>query len=88
MASIGELASGIAHEIRNPLAGIQGAIQILGRTNLPDETRKEFSGLAQTELNRLKAVVTNFLEFARPQRPQQRTTKPAPKRRPSPPIWR
>ena len=29
MASIGELASGIAHEIRNPLAGIQGAIQIL-----------------------------------------------------------
>ena len=77
LSALGELSAGIAHEVRNPLGSIEGAIQILRRTNLPDETRKEFSELAQTELNRLKAVVTNFLEFARPQRLQQRTTQPA-----------
>ncbi len=77
LSALGELSAGIAHEVRNPLGSIEGAIQILGRTNLADETRKEFSDLAQTELNRLKAVVTNFLEFARPQRPQQRAINPA-----------
>ncbi len=77
LSALGELSAGIAHEVRNPLGSIEGAIQILHRPNLPEETRKEFSDLAQTELNRLKAVVTNFLEFARPQLPQQRTTQPA-----------
>ncbi len=77
LSALGELSAGIAHEVRNPLGSIEGAIQILGRTKLPNETRKEFSDLAQTELNRLKAVVTNFLEFARPQQPQQRRTGPA-----------
>ncbi len=76
LSALGELSAGIAHEVRNPLGSIEGAIQILGRTNLPEETRKEFSGLAQTELNRLKAVVTNFLEFARPQQPQRRAVAP------------
>ncbi len=76
LSALGELSAGIAHEVRNPLGSIEGAIQILGRTNLPEETRKEFSGLAQTELNRLKAVVTNFLEFARPQQPQRRAVEP------------
>lgn len=76
LSALGELSAGIAHEVRNPLGSIEGAIQILGRTNLLEETRKEFSGLAETELNRLKAVVTNFLEFARPQRPQRRAVEP------------
>jgi len=77
LSALGELSAGIAHEVRNPLGSIEGAIQILCRPNLPDETRKEFSDLAQAEFNRLKGVVTNFLEFARPQRPQQRATTPA-----------
>jgi two-component system, NtrC family, sensor histidine kinase HydH len=77
LSALGELSAGIAHEVRNPLGSIEGAIQILSRPSLPDETRKEFTELAQTELDRLKAVVTNFLEFARPQRLQQRTTQPS-----------
>lgn len=74
LSALGELSAGLAHEIRNPLGSIEGAVQILGRRELPDDTRKEFTDLAYREVVRLKGLLTNFLDFARPQPPQMVST--------------
>lgn len=70
LSALGELSAGLAHEIRNPLGSIEGAVQILGRRELPEETRQEFTELASREVARLKGLLTHFLEFARPQPPK------------------
>lgn len=74
LAALGELSAGLAHEIRNPLGSIEGAIQILRRIELPEATRQEFGDLAQKEANRLKGLLTNFLGFARPMTPRREPT--------------
>lgn len=74
LSALGELSAGFAHEIRNPLGSIEGAIEILRRPELPEATRQEFGKLAQDEANRLKGLLTQFLEFARPQTPRRRPT--------------
>ncbi len=70
LSALGELSAGLAHEIRNPLGSIEGAVQILGRPQLPEDSRREFTDLASREVVRLNGLVTNFLEFARPQPPR------------------
>lgn len=77
LSALGELSAGLAHEIRNPLGSVEGAVQILRRQELPTETRQEFGDLAQKEVNRLKDLVTNFLDFARPQTPKRVPTAPS-----------
>lgn len=69
LSALGELSAGLAHEIRNPLGSIEGAVQILGRRDLPEETRNEFAEMASREVGRLKGLLSHFLEFARPQAP-------------------
>ena len=69
LSALGELSAGLAHEVRNPLGSIDGAVQILGRRDLAEETRQEFKEMASREVARLKGLVTHFLEFARPQPP-------------------
>jgi signal transduction histidine kinase len=76
LSALGELSAGLAHEIRNPLGSIEGAMQILRRPELPMETRQEFGDLGQKEVNRLKGLLTNFLDFARPQAPRRSPTEP------------
>lgn len=76
LSALGELSAGLAHEIRNPLGSIEGAMQILCRTELPAETRQEFGDLGQKEVDRLKGLLTHFLNFARPQTPQRSPTEP------------
>ena len=66
MASIGELASGIAHEIRNPLAGIQGAIQILAEEFSKEDPRKQVSDEIQKQIYKLERLVKDLLNFAKP----------------------
>ncbi len=66
LSALGELAAGLAHEIRNPLGSFEGALRIAFRPELADETREEFRNLAFGEVERLKDLVSNFLEFARP----------------------
>lgn len=70
LSALGELSAGLAHEIRNPLGSIEGAVRILGRRELPEDTRQEFTDLAYHEVAQLKGLLTNFLEFARPQAPR------------------
>lgn len=70
LSALGELSAGLAHEIRNPLGSIEGAVQILSRRELPDETRTEFADMAFREVSRLKGLLSHFLEFARPQQPR------------------
>ncbi len=69
MSALGELSAGLAHEVRNPLGSIEGAVQILGRRDLEEGTRQEFTEMASREVVRLKGLLTHFLEFARPQQP-------------------
>jgi two-component system sensor histidine kinase HydH len=76
LSAMGELSAGLAHEIRNPLGSIEGAVQILRRDQLPPETKQEFGELAQRELDRLKGIVNQFLGFARPQPPRRIATEP------------
>ncbi|RJP75024.1 MAG: DUF4118 domain-containing protein [Candidatus Abyssobacteria bacterium SURF_17] len=65
LSTLGELAAGIAHEIRNPLASIKGTAEILQDPATPDRKRAEFLHVMVEEANRLNAVVANFLELAR-----------------------
>ncbi len=68
LSTLGELAAGITHEIRNPLASIKGTAEILLDESTPTEKRAEFMQLMLDEVNRLNEVVVNFLELARFQR--------------------
>ena len=65
-AAVGKMAAGIAHEIRNPLASISGSIQMLNRTATLDATDRRLIEIALREIDRLNALVTDFLKFARP----------------------
>lgn len=77
LSALGELSAGLAHEIRNPLGAVEGAVQILQRPELPSETRQEFAEMAGKEVGRLKSLLTQFLDFVRPQPPQRTLTEPA-----------
>ncbi len=65
LAALGAMAAGLAHEIRNPLAGIKGAAQLLQSEGLPAES-KEMLQVVLDETDRLNAVVSQFLDYARP----------------------
>ncbi|MFZ1700961.1 MAG: ATP-binding protein [Pyrinomonadaceae bacterium] len=66
LSSLGELSAGIVHEVRNPLASIKGAIEILEDELDADSPRREFAELAVREIERLDRLVGEFLNFARP----------------------
>lgn len=68
LAAIGEMAAGIAHEIRNPLASMSGSIQIL-RQELPlTEEQSQLMDIVLRESERLNETISSFLAYARPQR--------------------
>jgi two-component system sensor histidine kinase HydH len=71
--ALGQLSAGLAHEIRNPLASIEGATAILLREPPSEERRLEFLEIIQKECRRLNRLLTNFLNFAKPAAPEYRT---------------
>src|SRR6185312_9091267 len=69
MSALGHLSAGLAHEIRNPLASIEGAAAIVEREPENAARRTEFLAIIREESIRLNELVTNFLDFARPRAP-------------------
>jgi two-component system sensor histidine kinase PilS (NtrC family) len=68
LAAVGEMAAGIAHEIRNPLASISGSIQVL-RQELPlSEEQAQLMDIVLRESERLNDTIRSFLAYARPQK--------------------
>ena len=66
LATLGKLAAGIAHEIRNPLASISGAIQLLGATLDLDADSRRLMDIVTRETDSLNHWITDFLTYARP----------------------
>jgi two-component system sensor histidine kinase PilS (NtrC family) len=73
LAAVGELSAGMAHEVRNPLAAISGSIQML-RAGLgageEDAERRRLMDIVVRETDRVDALITEFLRFARPAQPK------------------
>lgn len=65
MASIGRLAAGLAHEIGNPLGIIQGYLGLLGKSNIDEEERTDFSNRAEKELQRISSLLRQLLDLSR-----------------------
>ena len=71
LAATGELAAGVAHEIRNPLAAIVNATTLLGEEDsLTHEERSSTLGAVRKEARRLNQILSDFLVFARPREPK------------------
>jgi signal transduction histidine kinase len=69
LAALGQMAAGLAHEIKNPLGAIKGAAQLLNEehgTSRLDATSREFVGIILEEVERLDGVVGSVLDYARP----------------------
>lgn len=67
LAAVGEMAAGLAHEIKNPLGAIRGAAQLLTES-IGSTQRQEFLEIIQDESDRLSAVLSDFLDYAKPRR--------------------
>jgi signal transduction histidine kinase len=72
LATLGELATGLAHEIRNPLAGIAGVIEIVGRDLPATSPARAVVKDVRLEISRISRTLTDLLETARPRRPEVR----------------
>ena len=71
LAALGQMAAGLAHEIKNPLGAIKGAAQLLGEDHagsIIDPASREFVGIILEEVERLDRVVGSVLDYARPSR--------------------
>ncbi|MCA9524564.1 MAG: hypothetical protein KC609_26540 [Myxococcales bacterium] len=74
LAALGELSAGLAHEIRNPLASIKGAAEILADDFGSEHPKRNLAEILVREADRLNAVLQRFLSFARPDRAELRAT--------------
>ncbi len=70
LAAIGQLSAAIAHEIRNPLASISGSVEMLQLLGAPGEDEAMLMGIVMREVERLNALISQFLDYSRP-RPLQ-----------------
>jgi two-component system, NtrC family, sensor histidine kinase HydH len=66
LSVMGQMVASIAHEIKNPLGSIKGAVQILGDKSTPAKDRQEFTSIIEKEVDRLDKVVKEYLSFAKP----------------------
>ncbi len=67
LAAVGEMAAGIAHEIRNPLASMAGSIQVLREELTLSDDQAQLMDIVLRESNRLNGTIRSFLDYARPQ---------------------
>jgi two-component system sensor histidine kinase PilS (NtrC family) len=66
LAAVGRVAAGLAHEIRNPLGAMRGAIQVLQSQTPPESSQAALMEIILRESDRLNKIITNFLTYARP----------------------
>jgi signal transduction histidine kinase len=66
LASLGTMSAGIAHEIKNPLAGLKTSSQTI-KMMAKDESLQKVAGNLESEVDRLSQIVNNLLDFAKPQ---------------------
>ncbi len=66
LAAVGELAAGIAHEIRNPLASISGSVQVLKNSSSPGSPEQRLMEIVVAESHRLSSILEDFLRYVRP----------------------
>lgn len=71
LAAIGQLAAGIAHEIRNPLASISGSVQLMQANVAENSDDQKLMRIVIKEIDRLNKLITEFLDYARPQAPRE-----------------
>ncbi len=74
-AAIGELATNIAHEIRNPLASLRASMEMLRSSDLSPAQKEALTGIALSEMDRLNRIITDFLIYSRPTRPELQPAK-------------
>ena len=70
LATIGELAAGLAHEIRNPLAGIAGVVEVVGRELPQESSSRGVLPEVQSEIQHIQAILNDLLAYARPRPPE------------------
>ena len=75
LASMGVLASGIAHEIRNPLAGIKTIAQTLEEEIQEDDNKREYVSRIVRQVNRMDDLLKTFFSYAKPRQPQRRVLR-------------
>jgi len=68
LSMVGQMAASVAHEIKNPLASIKGALEILSDESTSRADRNEFKDTAVREIRRIDGTISEFLEFARPRK--------------------
>lgn len=66
LAAVGRVAAGLAHEIRNPLGAMRGAIQIMESQTEEDSSQANLMEIILRESDRLNSIISNFLKYARP----------------------
>lgn len=66
LAAVGRVGAGLAHEIRNPLGAMRGAIQVLQSSMPPNSVQTDLMGIILRESDRLNSIITNFLSYAKP----------------------
>ena len=71
LATLGEVSAGIAHEIRNPLAGIKTSAQVLEESFSPNDFRAQLISRIVREIDRSNELLKKFFKFAKPSKPQQ-----------------
>ena len=74
LAIVGELAAGMAHEIRNPLTSIRGFLQLLQNKFGPEALEQEYFAIMFEELDRINNLIKEFLSLSRPSQPQLQIT--------------
>ncbi len=70
LAALGRVAAAIAHEIRNPLASMRGAVQVLGSDSKLSDEEAQLMNIVLRESDRIDRIISDFLMYARPRQPE------------------
>jgi len=71
LATVGQLAAGVAHEIRNPLASISGSIELLRQAPVASDDDRTLMAIVHREIQRLNLLIGDLLDYANPRPPQR-----------------